>query len=104
MAAAALYADADAAAELAAADLEHWGMAAFLIGEDQCSDASRERAHYAFLADGDPEGALRVGNALAVTLRVRGDVARAGGWFGRMQTVLEQYGMTASVWWLYLEV
>ena len=98
------YAQADTIEELTAADLEHWGLAAFLVGRDEESDAARERAHYAFLADGDPNGAARVGHTLAVTLHVRGEVARAGGWFAKVQTVLEQHQMTGSVWQLYLDV
>jgi len=90
--------------ELAAVDLERWGLAAFLVGRDEESDSARERAHYAFLAEGDPEGAVRVGHTLAVTLRVRGEVARASGWFSQVQTVLDQHGLGASVWPLYLGV
>lgn len=41
------------------------------MGRDEESDGARERAHYAFLAVADPEGAVRVGHTLAVTLRVR---------------------------------
>jgi hypothetical protein len=101
---AAAYADADPAEEIGAADLENWGLAAFLVGRDDESDTARERAHYAFLAEADPEGAVRVGHILAVTLRVRGEVARSSGWFARVQAVLDQHGLTASVWRLYLGV
>ena len=40
--AAVAYADADASEELAAADLERWGLAAFLVGRDEESDTARE--------------------------------------------------------------
>jgi DNA-binding NarL/FixJ family response regulator len=103
-AAASGFAEADRVEALTAADLERWGLAAFLVGRDGESDAARERAHYAFLAEGDPEGAARVGHTLGVTLSVRGELARGGGWFAHVETMLEQHGMTASVWHLYLRV
>lgn len=98
------FAAADRAEGLTAAHLEKWGLAAFLLGRDDESDAARERAHYAFLAEGDPEGAARVGHMLGVTLSVRGETARGGGWFARVETVLDQHAMTTSVWHLYLRV
>jgi DNA-binding CsgD family transcriptional regulator len=106
LAAATAYADADAQAseKLTAADLEHWGLAAFLVGRDEESDAARERAHYAFLAEGDADSATRVAITLGITLSVRGEQARAGGWFGRVQSVIDEHGMADSVWPLYLRI
>ncbi|HET6875264.1 MAG TPA: LuxR C-terminal-related transcriptional regulator [Acidimicrobiales bacterium] len=99
-----MFAEADQAESLTAGDLERWGLAAFLVGRDDESDSARERAHYAFLGEGEPDGAARVGHSLGVTLRIRGEVARAGGWFGRVQSVLEQHRMNDSVWHHYLRV
>ena len=45
-----------------------------------------------------------MGHLLGVTLSVRGELARASGWFAHVETVLEQHRMTASVWHLYLRV
>jgi DNA-binding CsgD family transcriptional regulator len=77
---------------------ERWGLAAFLIGRDEESDSARERAHHGYLAAGDPDGAARVGVWLGITLSVRGEWARAGGWFGRVQALLDEHGLTDSVW------
>ena len=102
--AATAYAEADGEQPLSGDDLERWGLAAFLIGRDEESDTARERAHAAFLAAGDIDGAARVGHLLGVTLVIRGEVARAGGWFGRVQSLLDEHGMTDSVWQLYLQL
>src|SRR5881275_1758602 len=76
--AASSYAEADAEQTLSAADLERWGLAAFLTGRDEESDTARERSHLAYLAGGDIDGAARVGHMLGVTLATRGEAARAG--------------------------
>jgi ATP/maltotriose-dependent transcriptional regulator MalT len=89
---------------LTAAQLERWGLAAFLIGRDEESDTARERAHHGFLNDGDVDGAARVGVWLGITLAVRGEGARAGGWFGRVQTLLDERGAADSVWRYFLRV
>lgn len=102
--AAAAFAEADTDKTLSAEELEHWGLAAFLTGEDETSDTARERSHLAYLAAGDIDGAARVGHLLGVTLAVRGEGARAGGWFGRVQSLLDQHDMTDSVWQLYLRL
>jgi DNA-binding CsgD family transcriptional regulator len=84
--------------------LERWGLAAFLIGRDEESDNARERAHHGYLAEGDVDGAARVGVWLGITFAVRGEGARAGGWFGRVQALLDEHGVTDSVWNYFLRV
>ena len=98
------YAEADAAQVLSAEELERWGLAAFLTGRDEASDSARERAHFAHLSAGDINGAARVGHLLGVTLSIRGENARAGGWFGRVQSLLDEHGMADTVWQLYLRL
>src|SRR5438309_423935 len=102
--AAAAYAEADTAQALSAEELERWGLAAFLTGQDETSDSARERSHFAYLAAGDIDGAARVGILLGVTLNVRAEPARAGGWFGRVQSLLVEHHMQESVWQLYLRL
>jgi DNA-binding CsgD family transcriptional regulator/Tfp pilus assembly protein PilF len=102
--AAVAYAEADARQPLPAVALEHWGLATFLTGRDAESDTARERAHHAYLAAGDVDGAARVGHALGLTLVIRGESARAGGWFGRVQTLLDEHHLVDSVWRLYLRL
>jgi DNA-binding CsgD family transcriptional regulator len=102
-AARALFADADDRA-LTAPDLEAWGLAAFLTGADAESDAARERAHHAHLRNDDVEGACRAGFWLGLAVTLRGEPARGAGWFARVQTLLDERGLSASVWHGFLLV
>jgi DNA-binding CsgD family transcriptional regulator len=83
---------------LGANDAELLGLAALLTGHDSESDALRERAHSAYLAAGDVEAAARVGFWLALALTLRGEPARGGGWFARVQRLLDDAGLHDSVW------
>jgi ATP/maltotriose-dependent transcriptional regulator MalT len=98
------YAEADAAEPLAADDLERWGLAAYLSGRDEESDSARERAHHAFATAGRIEDAARVAQWLGIALSVRGEVARGGAWFARIKTLLDEHGLTDSVWQLFVRV
>jgi DNA-binding NarL/FixJ family response regulator len=80
-----------------ARDLEQWGLAAFLTGALAEAAAVRERAHRAYLADGDPDGASRVAFWLGLTAALRGDVAQASGWWGLMRSV-QGDRFVVSVW------
>lgn len=103
-AAAQRYAAADAQEPLDARALERWGLAALLVGRDDESDAARERSHHAHLAAGDVEAAVRVGHWLGVTLVIRGEPARAGGWFARLQSLLDDHRLHDSPAQLFLRV
>ncbi|GAA3811146.1 LuxR C-terminal-related transcriptional regulator [Nocardioides panacisoli] len=76
-----------ACSDLPPRDLESWGLAAFLTGQDDEADAIRERAHQAYVAKGDPEGAARTAFWLGLSLVMRGEPARGRGWFGIMRQV-----------------
>jgi DNA-binding CsgD family transcriptional regulator len=95
---------ADASASLAPADRELLGLAAFLTGRDTESDRARERAYVDHLAGGDPESAARSAFWLALSLTLRGDGVRGGGWFGKAQRALDDAGAADSVWRGYLLV
>jgi ATP/maltotriose-dependent transcriptional regulator MalT len=92
------FAVADTSAELGAADLEAWGLAALMSGHDRESDAVRERAHHAHLDAGDAQGAARVAFWLGLTLLMRGEPARAQGWFGRPRSLVTAESFPDSVW------
>ena len=82
--------EADRELAASAADLEHLGIAAVLIGRfDEGIDALT-RAHEAFLAEGDLDAATRCAAWLGMQLMDLGDRARAGGWFARAQRLVEQ--------------
>lgn len=88
---------AGAGGPLDGADLEAWGLAAGLTGHDDEAESARERAHRAYLAAGDRDGAARVAFWLGLSLLMRGDVARGGGWFGRMRSAVGE-AFPTSVW------
>jgi DNA-binding NarL/FixJ family response regulator len=90
--------------DLVAEDLEDFGLAAFLAGMDEASDAARERAHHAYLRSGRFVEACRVAYWLALALTLRGEPARGAGWFARTQTVLDEQQLTDSVWHAFLLV
>lgn len=98
------YEAADAVQDIPPDALEKWGLAAYLIGRDEQSDNARERAHHGYLASNDVESAARVGVWLGIALAVRGEGARAGGWFGRVQDLLEEHGLTDCVWQQLIKV
>ncbi len=95
---------ADAASGLDPLDRERLALSAFLTGREPQADAARERAHHDHLAAGDPEGAVRAAFWLALALTLRGEGARGGGWFARAERVLDDAGLTDSVWRGYLLV
>ncbi len=92
------FAAADAAGQLPPGDLERLGLAALLTGRDAEADAARERAHLAHLRNGDVEAAARAAFWLALSLTLRGENARGNGWFARVQRVLDEAGLSDSVW------
>lgn len=97
----AAYEAAEHEGDLAADDLESWGMAAFLTGRLAAAAGLRERAHHAHLAEGDRDGAARTAFWLALTCTFRGEPARAAGWFSRMRAVLGD-DFAGSLWEGYL--
>lgn len=80
----AAYAAADAHT---ARDLEQWGLAAFLTGHLAEAADARQRAHHAYLAEKDLDGASRVAFWLGLTATFRGEPAQARGWWGLMRSV-----------------
>src|SRR5918997_5208269 len=74
---------------LDAEDLDRLATAAYLIGHLDTADATWERAHHAFLDRGDTAPAVRCAFWLGLTLFLRGEHARGGGWLARAQHILE---------------
>lgn len=94
----AAFANANRAGELRASDLEAWGLSALLTGHERESDTARERAHHAYLDDGDLDGAARAAFWLGLSLLMRGEPGRAQGWFARTRSILEPDAFEESVW------
>jgi DNA-binding CsgD family transcriptional regulator len=85
-----LFEAADRDASLEPEDLERFATAAYLLGREDASEASWERAHHRFLERDDFEGAARAACWLAVGLQLRGAMAPASGWYARAQRILDE--------------
>jgi DNA-binding CsgD family transcriptional regulator/tetratricopeptide (TPR) repeat protein len=82
---------ADAAA-LSTDDLVSLATSAYMVGRMDVFFEVTERAHHAYLDQGDPLGATRCAVYLGINLAIRGDIAHASGWFGRGQRLVERHG------------
>jgi DNA-binding CsgD family transcriptional regulator len=79
---------ADRREPLGAEDLELLATAAYMVGLEAEYLGCLERAHHAHLDAGADTRAVRCAFWLALTLTLRGETARAGGWLGRAHRVL----------------
>jgi len=80
---------ADQQASLDAEDLDRLARAAYLIGNLDTANETWERTHHAYLNRGETAPAVRCAFWLGLTLFLRGEHARGGGWLGRAQHILE---------------
>ena len=83
------FAKADAYLPLAAADLEKWATAAYLLGRDNDFTALLDRAHQRHLDHGDTERAAYCACWLGLSLNGIGAHAQASGWFARARRLLK---------------
>jgi ATP/maltotriose-dependent transcriptional regulator MalT len=81
---------ANGAAPLEPEDLEQLAMSAFLIGKDAESSDLLARVHNQFLERAQVERAVHSAYWLSQLLVGRGEMARAAGWLGRAQRLLEE--------------
>jgi DNA-binding CsgD family transcriptional regulator len=83
---------ADESSALGADDLRLLATSAYMLGRmDQFLDVV-ERAHHGYLEEGDGPAAIRCAVYLGINLSIQGEMARASGWFGRAQRMLEREG------------
>ena len=80
---------ADAETELAPADLLQLAEAAQLCGDDETSDAVRQRVYRRCRDRGDTEVAARAAFFLGLNMVNRGDPAQGGAWIGRAVELME---------------
>src|SRR5712691_1767478 len=83
---------ADGAAPLEPDDLELLATAAYMLGRLDDFHGTLERAHDAHLERGEPLRAVRCAFFMGVNHAVRGEIARASGWFGRAQRLVDREG------------
>jgi len=74
-------------------DWERLAVCAYLTGRDEESAAAWESAYYGHLGAGHPAEGARCAFWLALGLLMRGNGARANGWFSRSRTALEEGGI-----------
>jgi DNA-binding CsgD family transcriptional regulator len=75
---------------LAGADLERLAAAAYLTGRDEDYLGALDRAHRAHAKAGEVLRAARCAFWVGLRLQLRGEAARASGWLGRAQRMLER--------------
>ena len=90
--ASAALAEAETDEPLAGADLELLAIATYMLGSLDDFFATLERAFDMWLVDGEVHRAARCAFYIGVTYATRGEVGRAGGWFGRAQRLVEREG------------
>lgn len=90
------FAAADRDEALGPDDLERLAVTAQLVGEDEVSASSWERAHLRLLQRGEIARAVRCAFWLASGLFSRGEMARAGGWMGRAQRLLDDHDLDCA--------
>jgi DNA-binding CsgD family transcriptional regulator/tetratricopeptide (TPR) repeat protein len=83
---------ADEEGPLASDDLLRLAQSAFMLGLMDDFLELIERTHNAYLDEDDVLAATRCAFYLGVNLSIRGELARASGWFGRGQRLLERHG------------
>lgn len=83
---------ADQAEPLQAEDLERLATTAYMLGRDEDHVSGLERAHHAYVDAGEELRAARCAFWTAVNLILRGEMARASGWLGRAERLVERQG------------
>jgi DNA-binding SARP family transcriptional activator len=83
-----LYSTADGRSVLGGADLDALAEVAFLVGRPTESHTARQRAHSAFLAEGQPRKAAMTAISLSLNYGARLRFAVAGGWYQRARRLL----------------
>ena len=81
---------ADQAAPLEASDLVLLSQSAYLLGREDEFMTFLDRAHHAYLDDGEILLAVRCAFWLGMNLALRGEVGPATGWLGRAQRLVER--------------
>jgi len=80
---------ADEYAPLLAGDLELLATADYMLGRDDDYLRALERAHHAYLDDGEVARAFRCAFWIGITFAIRGEPAQASGWLGRAERLLD---------------
>ncbi len=91
----ALLAEAERGSPLAAVDLDHLATAAYLKDDEAAAIAAWQRAHHAWLDDGEVERAARAGFWVGLVALMSGGLSQTTGWLARVQRLLGESGAHA---------
>ncbi|HSJ72379.1 MAG TPA: hypothetical protein VLA29_12125, partial [Acidimicrobiia bacterium] len=83
------FTEADTADPLGATDLELFATSAYMLGKVPEMLATQERAHHAYVAEGDDLRAARAALWLASNLASRGKIPQASGWVEASERLLQ---------------
>jgi DNA-binding NarL/FixJ family response regulator len=83
---------ADQASPLGPEDLESLATSAYMLGRDGDYVSALERAHHAYLDADEPSRGARCAFWVGLNLLLRGETARANGWFARGERLLDRAG------------
>ena len=86
------FSSADATSGLGGDDLDRLAEAAYMLGRDDDYLHALERAYHAHLEAGAVRRAVRSAFWSGLKLLLRGEAARANGWFGRAERLLDRDG------------
>ncbi len=86
---------ADRASRLSPEDLELLATAAYMLGRDHEYVSVLERAHHAYLEEGQPLRAVRCAVWCGLILATRGELGPGGAWIARAQRLFEREGSDA---------
>jgi hypothetical protein len=78
------------------ADHERMAIAAYLAGADERCERAWEAAYHAALDDGQAAEAARCAFWLGLCLMLRGQMARAGGWLSRTESLVAETGVDCA--------
>jgi DNA-binding CsgD family transcriptional regulator len=78
------------------ADHERIAIAAYLSGADERCERAWEAAHHAALDDGESAEAARCAFWLGLCLMLRGQMAQAGGWLSRTESIIAESGVDCA--------
>jgi DNA-binding CsgD family transcriptional regulator len=81
---------ADRMTPLGAEDLDLLATSAYMLGRDDDCLGSLERAYHVHLEAGEALGAVRCAFWVGITLALHGEEARASGWLGRAQRLVDR--------------
>ncbi len=80
------------AVELAGDDLERLALCQYMQADEDAAIQTLQRAHHAYIEEGEPLKAVRGAFWIGLTLMFQGKMGQGSGWFGQAQRLLQDVG------------